>query len=150
MTTAVQAGSASSSRDPADTGGPVGRTALGSISISERAVSKIAARAALEIADAGAAASRVLGVAVPGGAQLGLRGTDLSAPPKVSVEVDGEVAFVDLQLAVRWPASIATVTGQVRDHVIERVAGLTGLRVQEVHITVADLVTDLAPPPRVR
>ena len=79
-----------------------------------------------------------------------VRGTDLEALPKTSVEVDGSKAFVTLEISVRWPASVPEITGQVRRHVRDRVRELTGLDVDEVHITVADLATDITPPPRVR
>jgi uncharacterized alkaline shock family protein YloU len=127
-----------------------GRTELGSISIADGVVTKIAARAAAENPDAGAAAARVFGRAVPGAGSLGVRGTDLSALPKTSVEVDGSKAYVTLEIAVRWPAPVAEVTGQVRRHVRDRVRELAGLEVDEVHVIVADLATDITPPPRVR
>ena len=127
-----------------------GRNELGTISIANGVVSKIAARAAAENPDAGAAAARMLGRAVPGAGHLGVRGTDLQALPKTSVEVDGSKAFVTLEISVRWPASVPEITGQVRRHVRDRVRELTGLNVDEVHITVADLATDITPPPRVR
>lgn len=127
-----------------------GRTELGAIAIADGVVSKIAARAAIENPDAGAAATRVMGILVPGAGHLGVRGTDLNALPKTSVAVDGSSAFVDLELSVRWPANIAQVTAQVRDRVIERVHALTGITVEEVHITVAALATDIAAPSRVR
>ena len=127
-----------------------GRNELGTISIADGVVSKIAARAAAENPDAGAAAARMLGRAVPGAGYMGVRGTDLEALPKTSVEVDGSKAFVNLEISVRWPASVPEITGQVRRHVRDRVRELTGLDVDEVHITVADLATDITPPPRVR
>ena len=127
-----------------------GRNELGTISIADGVVSKIAARAAAENPDAGAAAARMLGRAVPGAGHLGVRGTDLEALPKTSVEVDGSKAFVTLEISVRWPASVPEITGQVRRHVRDRVRELTGLDVDEVHITVAALATDITPPPRVR
>lgn len=127
-----------------------GRNELGTISIADGVVSKIAARAATENPDAGAAAARMLGRAVPGAGHLGVRGTDLEALPKTSVEVDGSKAFVTLEISIRWPASVPEITGQVRRHVRDRVRELTGLDVDEVHITVADLATDITPPPRVR
>ena len=127
-----------------------GRSELGTISIADAVVSKIAARAAAENPDAGAAVTRMLGRAVPGAGPLGVRGTDLEALPKTSVEVDGSKAFVTLEISVRWPASVPEITGQVRRHVRDRVRELTGLDVDEVHITVADLATDITPPPRVR
>jgi uncharacterized alkaline shock family protein YloU len=127
-----------------------GRNELGTISIADGVVSKIAARAAAENPDAGAAAARMLGRAVPGAGHLGVRGTDLEALPKTSVEVDGSKAFVTLEISVRWPASVPEITGQVRRHVRDRVRELTGLDVDEVHIVVADLATDITPLPRVR
>ena len=127
-----------------------GRTELGMISIADQVVTKITARAAAENPDAGAAMARMLGRAVPGAGHLGVRGTDLDALPQTTVEVDGAKAFVSLEISVRWPASVLEVTEQVRRHVRDRVAELTGLQVDEVHIVVSDLATDITPPPRVR
>jgi len=126
-----------------------GRAELGRISIADGVVTKIAARAAAENPDAGAAVARVLGRALPG-AVPGVRGTDLDGLPKTTVEVDGATAFVTLEIAVRWPAPVAEVTGQVRRHVRDRIRELAGLEAVEVHIVVADLATDITPPPRVR
>ena len=127
-----------------------GRTELGTIRVGDRVVTKIAARAAAEDPDAGAAVARVMGRSVPGAGHLGLRGTDLDALPKTTVEVDGSKAFVTLEISVRWPAPVPEVTARVRSHVRARVSELTGLDVDEVHIVVADLATDITPPPRVR
>lgn len=128
-----------------------GRNELGTIRIADEVVIKIAARAAAENPDAGAAAARMLGRAVPGASRLpGVRDTDLQGLPKTSVIVDGSKAYVTLELSVRWPASIPDVTGRVRRHVRDRVRELAGLDVDEVHITVADLALDVAPPPRVQ
>jgi uncharacterized alkaline shock family protein YloU len=128
-----------------------GRNELGTIRIADGVVTKIAARAAAENPNAGAAAARMLGRAVPGASRLpGVRDTDLQGLPKTSVIVDGSKAYVTLELSVRWPASIPDVTRQVRSRVRDRVRELAGLDVDEVHITVADLALDVAPPPRVR
>ena len=127
-----------------------GRSELGTITIADSVVAKIAARAAAENPDVGAAATRILGRAVPGASQLGLRSTDLAGLPKASVDVDGSKAFLTLELSIRWPASVPAVTDQVRSHLRGRISELTGLTVEEVHIVVADLVTDITPPPRAR
>jgi uncharacterized alkaline shock family protein YloU len=127
-----------------------GRTELGRITIADGVVTKIAAMAAAENPDAGAAVARVLGRAVPGAGHLGVRDTDLSALPRTRVEVDGSKAFVTLEMAVRWPASVPAVTAQVRRHVRDRIRELAGLEADEVHIVVSDLATDITPPPRVR
>jgi uncharacterized alkaline shock family protein YloU len=146
------AGGASTSAELSATGSDseVGRTDLGLIRVGDEVVAKIAARAAAEISDAGAAATRVLGRAVPGAGRLGGRGTDLDALPKATADVDGSLAYVTLELSVRWPASVPQVAGQVRAHVRDRVQQLTGLTVPEVQIAVADLVTDIPTPSRVQ
>jgi len=126
-----------------------GRNELGRITVADHVVTKIAAQAAAENPDAGAAAARVLGRAVPGAGHLGVRGTDLDALPKTTVQVDGSKAYVSLEIAVRWTASVAEVTAQVRRHVRDRVLELAGLEVGEVDIVVAGLATHFTPPPRV-
>jgi len=128
---------------------PAGRTELGMISINDRVVEKMAARAAAEIPDAGAAAPRVLGRSVTGAAALGARTTSLTALPKASADVDGSIVILDLSISVRWPASVPEVTTAVRENVCSRVSGLTGLTVAEVSISVTDLVTRLPGPARV-
>jgi uncharacterized alkaline shock family protein YloU len=123
---------------------------LGTIVIRDDVVAKIAACAAVEIPDAGAAATRVMGRAIPGGGRLGMRAADLDALPKTKAEIDGNSTFLSIELSIRWPASVPDTTAQVREHVRERVQELAGLTVAEVDITVADLTTIIALPPRVR
>lgn len=112
-------------------------------------MAKLAARAAVENPNAGAAASTVLGLSLPGAGLLGAKSTDLDALPKSSATVDGSVATVELTVSIRWPNSVAKVAGEVRDHVRSRITELTGLEVTEVRIAVTDLATTIAPPPRV-
>ena len=130
-------------------GSRAGRTELGMISIDDRVVEKMAARAAAEIPDAGAAAPRVLGRSVTGAAALGARTTSLTALPKASADVDGLIVILDLSISVRWPASVPEVASAVREHVRSRVKELTGLTVAEVSISVTDLATRLPGPSRV-
>jgi uncharacterized alkaline shock family protein YloU len=133
----------------ADLAPTVGRNELGSITFADSVVEKIAARAAIEIADAGGSAPRLLGRTLPGAGHLGTRTTSLDTLPKTSADVDGSLTTIYLELSVRWPASVAKTTEAVRSRVQQRVSELTGLAVSEVRITVTDLVTRLAPPPRV-
>jgi uncharacterized alkaline shock family protein YloU len=130
----------------------VGRTELGLISINDRVIAKIAARATVEIPDAGGAAPRVLGRSLgslAGAGTAGIRGTGLDTLPKSSADVDGSLAVLDLSISVRWSASIPAVTAAVREHVRKRITDFTGLNVLEVQIIVTDLVTHLPPVPRV-
>ena len=122
---------------------------LGRLNIQDRVVEKIAARAAREIAEAGSATPRVLGRSLPGAGRFGIRRADLDAAAKASAYIEGSATRIELSISVRWPASIPEVTARVRDRVRARVSDLTGLRVQEVEITVTDLVTDRAAGSRV-
>ena len=132
-----------------DPGSPAaGRDELGTISISEAVVAKLAAQAAVEIPDAGAAAPRLLGRSLSGAGGLGVRATSLTRLPKASAHVDGSVGLVRLEISVRWPASVPAVTTAVREHVRTRLTELTGLHVPEVTIEVTGLVTTLANPAR--
>jgi uncharacterized alkaline shock family protein YloU len=129
-----------------------GRNEFGAISINDRVVERIAARAVTEIPDAGGAAPRLLGRSLAGLAAAspsGIRETSLDALPKSSADVDGSLAVLDLSISVRWPASVPAVTTAVRNHVRARITEFTGLTVLEVQIKVTDLVTRLPPPPRV-
>jgi uncharacterized alkaline shock family protein YloU len=121
----------------------------GSVVIADGVIAKLAARAVLDVADAGAAAPRMWGRELPNSGQLGVRESSLTGLPHASADVDGTVAFIDLAISVRWPASVPRVTQQVRDHVINQVHELTGLTVAHVRIAVTALIT-AAPPPRVR
>jgi uncharacterized alkaline shock family protein YloU len=138
------AGPASPSEVPA-----VGRGELGTITISDSVVAKLAAQAAVEIADAGAAAPRILGRSLSGAGGLGVRTTSLTGLPKATASVDGSIALIELEISVRWPASVPAVTTAVREHVRTRLRELTGLHVPEVTIQVTDLVTTLPPRRRV-
>jgi uncharacterized alkaline shock family protein YloU len=126
-----------------------GGSELGTISISSTVVQKLAARAVVEVPDAGAAAPRVMGRSVTGAHMLGGRQTSLTSLPKAAAEVDGSTAVLALSVSVRWPASIPGVSRAVREHVRDRISTLTGLKVTEVSISVTDLATRLDLP-RVR
>src|ERR1700691_232082 len=125
------------------------RSELGLISINDKVVEKVSAGAAIEIPDAGAAASRFLGRSMAGASALGARQTSLTALPKASADVDGSLVNLDLSISVRWPASVPEVTSAVRENVRRRVSELTALTVSEVSISVTALVTQLPAPPRV-
>lgn len=127
----------------------VGRNELGTISIDESVVTKIASRAAQEVPDAGAAAPRIFGKSMAAASAVGIRPTSLTDLPKASAHVDGSIVLIDLTISVRWPCPVPTVTQAVRKRVRDRVGELTGLDVAEITIDVTHLVTNLPPPPRV-
>ncbi|MEV8510168.1 Asp23/Gls24 family envelope stress response protein [Actinoplanes sp. NPDC051475] len=127
-----------------------GGAELGQIIIADRVVEKIAAQAVLEIPDAGGAAPRVFGHAMPAAGHLGIRRTGLRQAPKVAADVDGRTVYLGLAISTRWPVSIVQVSTQVREHVRARVHDLTGLTVAEIRLTVTGLITGPAPTDRVQ
>jgi len=134
---------------PSDGSTALARNEWGNITIDNSVMAKLAARAVLDHPHAGAAASSVLGLTLPGAAVPGTKSTNLDALPKSSATVDGATATVELTISVRWPHSVAKVAGEVRDHVRRRIHELTGLDLLEVRIAVTDLATTSNPPPRV-
>ncbi|WP_236242501.1 Asp23/Gls24 family envelope stress response protein [Streptomyces sp. CC228A] len=121
---------------PAPGGGP-GRTV-----IAERVVEKIAARAVRDAGRVGGVAPRLLGV------PLGREGTQRASP--VTAWVGGDVTSLAVTVSLVWPHSARTTTRRLRDHIVERVQTLTGLRVDHVDIDVAQLPSPSRPARRVR
>ena len=56
--------------------------------------------------------------------------------PHASVRLDRNRAWVDLDVAVTWPAPVAKIAAQVRDTVSRRTTELSGLDVRRVDVTV--------------
>ena len=100
----------------------------GRLIINHKVIEKIASQAASEVARAGGSSGGFLGIGSH---------TDLSARPKVDVELSGGTASVDLAITVAYPTPIRQVTEQVRQHLIDRVGELTGVEVTRVDITVS-------------
>ena len=118
-------------------GPPLG-TARGSTTIADVVVTKIAALAAREvrgITELGGTTARAVGAV---GERVGVGVADELARG-VSVEVGEQEAAVDLTVVIEYGESIPRVAQAVRDNVIRRIEGLTGLRVIEVNIAVDDL-----------
>ena len=130
----------------------VGATGDGQIVLQDRVVSRIASRAASEVAGVGSAAPRVLGMALaaPGLDRLGSRTDDLQALPTVAAQVDGRRVFVTVTASVAYPQGFQDTAQQVRDRVTDRVSVLTGLEVAEVDVHVTALVVDTEPLVRLR
>ena len=123
----------------------IGQNELGRIEVEPRAVEKVAALAALEIPNATGAAGRLLSRAVSGASGLGRRRPVSERLPKVSADVDGGLAFLEVELAVHWPAPVGQVTEAVRQHLFQQVRALLGLEVSEVNIQVVELPSEAAP-----
>jgi uncharacterized alkaline shock family protein YloU len=108
----------------------------GATSIDDSVVAKVAGIATREVRGVhamGGGVSRTLGSVtqrVGVGDQFG---------QGVSVEVGEREAAADLTVVVEYGESIPQVAEQVRDNVIRRVEGITGLTVTEVNVNVNDL-----------
>ena len=57
----------------------------------------------------------------------------------VSVEVGEREAAIDLSVVIEYGESIPQVSQAIRDNVIKRIEGITGLTVTEVNVAVNDL-----------
>lgn len=130
----------SSERRPSRSHGNVAllETDRGSTSIDDSVVAKIAALAAREVsgvASLGGTLSSALGDVVGR-----IRGSDEHSTAGVGVEVGTRQAAVDISCQMEYPASIHEVADSVRQNVIDRIEGMTGLEVVEVNIAVTDLV----------
>ncbi len=110
----------------------------GTTTINDLVVTKVAAIAAREtsgVYDLGGGAARALGAMTE---RVGVSMSD-DRSRGVSVEVGEREAAVDLTLVVEYGESIPKVSDAVRENVIKRIEGITGLSVAEVNIVVNDL-----------
>jgi uncharacterized alkaline shock family protein YloU len=108
----------------------------GQTTIADTVVTKVAGVAAREVRgvhDLGGSMSRTLGNVTQ---RVGV-GDERSQG--VSVEVGEREAAVDLTLVVEYGESIPRVSQAVRENVIKRIEGTTGLTVTEVNVSVNDL-----------
>jgi uncharacterized alkaline shock family protein YloU len=133
--------------DPGRGGGQVTRYGAGHRAAalqSERGTTSIADTVVTKVA--GIAAREVPGVhGMGGGVSRALSGVTSRVgigderSQGVAVEVGEQEAAVDLTVVVEFGESIPQVSQQIRDNVIERIEGITGLRVTEVNVEVNDL-----------
>jgi uncharacterized alkaline shock family protein YloU len=120
-----------------DKAGGALHTEHGTTTIASSVVAKIAALATQEIPGVqamGKSLSRTFGTIrakVPGATQADTQG--------VSVEVGERQAAVDIDIVVEYGHSIVEVAEAIRQNVIDRIEGMTGLEVVEVNVGVDDL-----------
>jgi uncharacterized alkaline shock family protein YloU len=108
----------------------------GSTVIANVVVTKIASIAAREVGGVhtlGGGTSRAIG------AMTQRVGIGDERTQGVNVEVGEREAAVDLTVVIDYGESIPQVAQQVRDNVIKRIEGITGLSVTEVNVSVDDL-----------
>ena len=64
-----------------------------------------------------------------------------TSPPGADAELEARTVCVDLTVNLVYPLPVRQTTERVRDHVMERLEGLTGFDAAEINITVADLIS---------
>ena len=104
----------------------------GRTTVADRVVTQVATRAVAEVARAGGAARELAGITL--GRQSG------QGPARVSARVDGNLAMIEMRLTMAYPAPVRSLSREVRRHVMERVASLTGIEVRHVDIEVVRLL----------
>ena len=115
-------------------------TPRGETIIGPTVVEKIAARAATEVDGVGGVVRTGLGRLLPWISD--------ESRAQAAADVGDHTVAVDLTVNVRYPAPVGKVTSDVRDHVIQRLAALTGLTATEVNIVVDELVIERGQPRR--
>ena len=112
------------------------QTERGNTTIADAVVTKVASIAAREVRGGyrlGGGVSRALGSVTQ---RVGI-GDERSQG--VSVEVGEREAAVDLTVTVEYGESIPQVSQAIRENVIKRIEGITGLSVTEVNVAINDL-----------
>lgn len=108
----------------------------GNTTIANAVVTKVAGIAAREVRgvhELGGGVSRTLGSVTQ---RVGI-GSEHSQG--VSVEVGEREAAVDLTVVIEFGESVPQVSQAIRENVIKRIEGITGLSVTEVNVAVNDL-----------
>ncbi len=135
-TTEQRQGSGASQSGGSSGGGASLQSSRGSTTIADAVVTKVAGIAAREVSgvhNLGGGAARAMGAMTQ---RVGI-GDERSQG--VSVEVGEREAAVDLKLVIDYGESIPQVSEQIRENVVKRIEGITGLSVTEVNVTVNDL-----------
>ena len=118
-----------------ENGGPL-QSERGTTTIADDVVAKVAGIATREVAgvhDLGGGAARAVGAVTQ---RVGI-GDDRTQG--VSVEVGEREAAIDVIVVIEYGESIPRVSNAIRENVIKRLEGITGLQAAEVNITVNDL-----------
>jgi uncharacterized alkaline shock family protein YloU len=112
------------------------RTGRGQTTIDDVVVTKVASVAAREVRGVHALGG---GVSRAVGSVTQRVGVGDQRTQGVSVDVGEREAAVDLTVVIDYGESIPRVSQAIRDNIIKRIEGITGLSVTEVNVTVNDL-----------
>ena len=102
----------------------------GRLVVARQVVEKIAEQAAFEVTETGA--ERRAFAVVPGG--------DPGGRVPVTAQLDGDQAWLNVDVALTYPGPLRAATEELRHHVVTRVEELAGVSVRRVDIRVGWLV----------
>lgn len=106
----------------------VERPRAGTLTVPAAVVAKIAAQAASELPEVGAASRGILGIG-------GRRNFD--GRPNADAQLYGSTAVLEIELGLTYPTPLQGTTERIRSHVIERVGQLTGFVVEQVDVQIS-------------
>ena len=104
----------------------------GSVRVSEEVLAIIAGLAATEVTGVASMAGGMTNDII---AKLGMK----NLRSGVNVVVDGDVTSVDLALTISYGYSIVEVSTEVQERVKAAIESMTGLKVDQVNVRVADV-----------
>jgi uncharacterized alkaline shock family protein YloU len=104
----------------------------GQTTLAEKVIEKIAGQVASDESSAGGSSGGFLGI----GARA-----DLSARPKASVELTGNIATLSLEVGMLYPIPLRRATEELRRRIRTRVTELTGVEVRQVDIKISWLTS---------
>lgn len=114
-------------------GGDFGeRGTRGQTVLAAKVIEKIASQVASDESSAGGSSGGFLGI--------GTR-ADLSARPKASVELSGNIASLRVEVGMLYPVPLRRATQELRRRIATRVTELTGVEVRQVDIRISWLTT---------
>lgn len=114
--------------------GTSGSTGRGDISgrgrtvLADRVIEKIAGQVARDESVAGGSSGGFLGIGTH---------ADLSARPKASVELSGNIATLSVDVGLIYPVPLREATEALRQRIRTRVMELTGVEVRQVDIRIS-------------
>jgi uncharacterized alkaline shock family protein YloU len=116
-----------------DAGGDFGETGTrGQTVLAAKVIEKIAGQVASDESSAGGSSGGFLGI--------GTR-ADLSARPKASVELSGNIATLSVEVGMQYPVPLRQATEELRRRIATRVTELTGVDIRQVDIRISWLAT---------
>ncbi|WP_104046107.1 Asp23/Gls24 family envelope stress response protein [Arthrobacter sp. ZGTC412] len=100
--------------------------------LADKVIEKIASQVVSEESVAGGSSGGFLGI--------GTR-ADLSARPRASVELSGNIATLSVEVGMLYPVPLRQATEALRQRIRTRVMELTGIEVRQVDVRVSWLTT---------